>query len=67
MVAVAAILAALLNFPEQSCQEIRTAGGLVGKFNLPSLTCPALGTLLLGYGSQWTAGSTGRRWSGGQP
>ena len=49
VVAVAAILAALLDFPEQRCQEICTAGGLVGEFNLPSLTCLALGPLLLGY------------------
>ena len=49
VVAVAAILSALLDLPAQSCQEICTAGGLVGEFNLSSLTCLALGTLLLGY------------------
>ena len=49
VVAVAAILAALLDLPAQSCEEICTAGGLVGEFNRSSLTCLALGALLLGY------------------
>ena len=49
VVAVAAILAALLDLPAQSCQDICTAGGLVGEFNRSSLTCLALGALLLGY------------------
>ena len=47
--AVAAILAALLDFPEQRCQEICTAGGLAGEFNWSSVTCLALGPLLLAY------------------
>ena len=66
VVAVAAMLSVLLDFPEQSCQEICTAGGLAGEFNRSSLTCLALGTLLLGTGLRWMVGSTGRRWSGGR-
>ena len=49
VVAVAAMLSALLDLPEQSCEEICTAGGLVGEFNRSSLTCLGLGALLLGY------------------
>ena len=49
VVAVAAMLAALLDLPAQSCEEICTAGGLAGEFNRSSLTCLALGALLLGY------------------